>query len=232
MDEADIDEDPDDMVIISSQGDPGKFLTDEDMVNDGDSLVAALVKEGGGNEKLNMTIVSDRAVWIVSGNNWGFHVQPIEETHINKEVPVPIKLSSFWRQEHKFAVVSREPEDKNYWTAELYSLDREDENATLEIKHVSDDEISVKLIYNQGNASTTLKPVQVCNNNGELVTKTKIFSKEVVNSRKETLTNSVAIGGFVLTAISTVVGIVALAPAAAASGVAGAAAAGAAKLMK
>jgi len=73
-------------------------------------------------------------------------------------------------------------------------------------------------------------PVQVRNKNGELVTKTKVFSKEVVNSRKETLTNSVAIGGLVLTAIGTVDGIVPAAPVAVP--VAVAVVAGAATVMK
>jgi len=193
--EADIDEDPDDMVILKVG--PGNILTDKDMVDNGDSLVAALVKEEGGNEKLmKVNVVSDRAVWIVSGNNWGFHVQIIEET--NKEVPTTIKMSSIRKWEHKFAVVNRMPTDGNYWIAQRFSLDKKDKNATLEITHENeaDDAFSVHLVTYQGEVKgkTLLKPDGV----------EKVFNKNVVASRKETLTNAVAVGGFVLTLVGTV----------------------------
>lgn len=197
----------------------GEKLDDEAEISDGDKFWASMSGKGS-DEAATIDVVSDRAVWIVSGNNWGFHVQPIEE--INEAVPTDIKLSSFWRQEHKFAVVSREPEDKNYWIAQRFSLDKEDENATLEITHESEDEanyaLSVKVVTYQGGVkcSTLLKPDGV----------KKVFNKNKVASREKTLSNVLAIGGFALTLVGTVA---TLATAGAAAPVAGpVAAAGAA----
>jgi len=225
MEKAEIEEDPDDMAILIQiqKGDPRNNLTGNVMVNDGDRLVAALVKGGGGNEKLNMTVVSDRAVWIVSGNNWGFHVQTIEET--NREVPTTIKMNSIRKWEHKFAVVNNMPADASYWIAKRYSLDSEDENATLEITHENEanDAFSVHLVTYQGEVkcSTLLRPDA----------EEKVFNKNEVNSRKEKLTNALAIGSFVLTVVGAVVGIVAAVPAAAVPAVAAAAVASTATVM-
>jgi len=202
---------PDEIKVFrwKNEGELGVELDDEAEFSDGDKFWASMSGEGF-DEAAFAEVVADRAVWIVSGNNWGFHVQMIGD--INQAVPTDIKHSSF--RKHKFAIVNRKPADENYWIAQRYSLDKEDENATLEITHESQDEanyaFSVKVVTYQGGikCSTLLKPDGI----------KKVFNKNKVESREKTLTNVLAIGGFVLTFVGT---LTTLATAGAAAPVAG-----------
>merc|ERR1719350_1875809 len=95
-----------------------EVMDDDDEVDDGETLTAIMLKEGQqGKHAFSTRVVTDKNLWIVTGNNWNFRILELEA---NKEETIKIKASSFLKQEHKIAIFYKAAYDSKRWRAERY----------------------------------------------------------------------------------------------------------------
>ena len=117
-------------------------------MTDGEAIIARIERGGGGSEALSAKVKgASTDLWLVSGNNWKFRMVHIPSGSL---VPVEIKANTFTKplkQEHKFALVRKKPED-GIWRGRRYKL--EEAEATIELEDDRAGWFTVKAVFQAG----------------------------------------------------------------------------------